>query len=48
VVVLVWLQLMAGLVNFLLQAPVWMQIVHLLIADLLWIALVLLCAAAAP
>jgi heme A synthase len=46
VVVLVWLQLMAGLVNFLLQAPVWMQIVHLLIADLLWISLVLLCAAA--
>ena len=45
VVVLVWLQLMAGLVNFLLQAPVWMQIVHLLIADLLWISLVLLCAA---
>jgi len=44
VVVLVWLQLMAGLVNFLLQAPVWMQIVHLLIADLLWISLVLLCA----
>jgi hypothetical protein len=29
-----------------LQAPVWMQIVHLLIADLLWISLVLLCAAA--
>jgi len=48
VVMLVWLQLMAGLVNFLLQAPVWMQIVHLLIADLLWIALVLLCAAASP
>jgi heme A synthase len=46
VVVLVWLQLMAGLVNFLSQAPVWMQIVHLLIADLLWISLVLLCAAA--
>jgi heme A synthase len=48
VVVLVWMQLMAGLVNFLLQAPVWMQIVHLLIADLLWISLVLLCAAASP
>jgi heme A synthase len=48
VVVLVWLQLMAGLVNFLLQAPVWMQIVHLLIADLLWISLVLLCAADSP
>jgi heme A synthase len=45
VVVIVWLQLLAGLANFLLQAPVWMQIVHLLIADLLWISLVLLCAA---
>ena len=44
VVALVWIQLLAGLANFLLQAPVWMQIVHLLIADLLWISLVLLCA----
>jgi heme A synthase len=48
VLVLVWIQLLAGLVNFLLQAPVWMQIVHLLIADLLWISLVLLCAATSP
>jgi heme A synthase len=46
VVILVWIQLLAGLVNFLLQAPVWMQILHLLIADLVWISLVLLCAAA--
>jgi heme A synthase len=45
VVVIVWVQLLAGMVNLLLQAPVWMQIVHLLIADLLWISLVLLCAA---
>jgi len=44
VTVLVWIQLLAGLVNFLLRAPVWMQMVHLLIADLLWISLVLLCA----
>jgi hypothetical protein len=29
--------------NLLLLAPVWMQIVHLLLADLLWIALVVLC-----
>jgi heme A synthase len=42
------MQLLAGLVNFLLQAPVWMQIVHLLLADLLWISLVLLCAASTP
>jgi heme A synthase len=48
VVVMVWIQLLAGLVNFLLQEPVWMQMVHLLIADLLWISLVLLCAATSP
>jgi len=43
---LVFLQLLAGLVNVLLLAPVWLQIVHLLLADLLWIALVLLAATA--
>ena len=37
-------QLAAGVANLLLLAPVWMQIVHLLLADLLWISLVLLCA----
>jgi heme A synthase len=36
------LQLAAGIVNVALLAPVWMQIVHLLLADLLWIAFVLL------
>jgi heme A synthase len=36
------LQLLAGLLNLALLAPVWMQIVHLLLADLLWIAFVLL------
>jgi heme A synthase len=41
---LVIVQLMAGMVNTLLLAPVWMQIVHLLLADLLWITLVLVCA----
>jgi cytochrome c oxidase assembly protein subunit 15 len=35
-------QLIAGLVNVALLAPVWMQIVHLLLADLVWISLVLL------
>lgn len=35
-------QLVAGLVNLYLLAPVWMQLVHLLLADLLWIAFVLL------
>lgn len=41
-IVLVWIQLLAGLINLVLKAPVWMQLVHLLIADLLWISLVLL------
>lgn len=36
------LQLVVGVVNVLLLAPVWLQIVHLLVADLLWIAAVLL------
>jgi heme A synthase len=38
-------QLVAGMINLGLLAPVWMQIVHLLLADLVWIALVLLAAA---
>jgi heme A synthase len=42
VIALVFVQLVAGAVNVLLLAPVWMQIVHLLLADLLWIGLVLL------
>jgi len=40
------LQLGAGLLNVGLLAPVWMQLLHLLLADLLWINLVLLSAAA--
>jgi len=35
-------QVVVGVLNVLLLAPVWMQLVHLLVADLLWIALVLL------
>ncbi len=42
--ILVAVQLGAGFLNVLLLAPVWMQIVHLLLADLVWIALVLLAA----
>jgi heme A synthase len=45
VIGLVMAQLAAGLLNMLLLAPVWLQMVHLLVADGLWIALVLLCAA---
>jgi heme A synthase len=41
VLILVGLQVAAGAMNLLLLAPVWMQIVHLLLADLVWIALVL-------
>jgi len=37
-------QLLAGLANVLLLAPVGMQMVHLLLADLVWIAFVLLSA----
>jgi heme a synthase len=36
------LQLIAGVVNVLLLAPIWMQMVHLLLADTVWIVLVLL------
>ena len=39
--ILVFVQLAAGFINVWLLAPVWLQIVHLLLADLLWIALVL-------
>jgi heme a synthase len=39
---LVLFQLAAGAINISLLAPIWMQLTHLLIADVLWIALVLL------
>jgi heme A synthase len=41
---LVVVQLVAGAINVLLLAPVWMQLLHLLLADLVWLALVLLSA----
>jgi heme A synthase len=44
VLALVGTPLLAGVANLLLLAPVWMQIVHLLLADLLWISLVLFAA----
>jgi heme A synthase len=44
VLLLVAAQSGAGLLNAALLAPVWLQIVHLLLADLLWLALVLLSA----
>ena len=39
------LQLLLGALNVILLAPVWMQMVHLLVADLIWIGFVLLAAA---
>jgi len=39
---LVFVQLAAGALNIALLAPVWMQILHLLLADLIWIALVVI------
>lgn len=40
-VALTIVQVLFGFANLLMLAPVWMQIVHLLLADLMWIALVL-------
>lgn len=40
----VFVQLCAGAVNIALLAPVWMQLIHLLLADMVWISLVLLMA----
>ncbi|MFO7537210.1 MAG: COX15/CtaA family protein [Chloroflexota bacterium] len=39
-------QLFAGVLNVYLMVPVWMQLVHLLLADLIWIAWILLGATA--
>ena len=46
VTVLVITQLIAGAVNLFLLAPVWLQLVHLLLADLLWISTIVLAASA--
>jgi heme A synthase len=40
------LQLLIGALNVALLAPIWMQLIHLLMADLVWVALVLLSATA--
>jgi len=42
--VLVVVQVLAGLANVALLAPVWLQVVHLLLADLTWITFVMLSA----
>jgi heme A synthase len=41
-IVLALAQLGAGAINIVLLAPAWMQLVHLLLANLLWLSLVLL------
>jgi heme A synthase len=46
VAALVLAQIVAGLLNLALLAPIPLQMVHLLLADLVWIALVRLCATA--
>jgi heme A synthase len=43
---IVAIQLVAGLANVLLLTPIWLQLVHLVLADLVWITLVLLCSSA--
>ncbi len=42
----VLLQILLGILNVYLLAPIWMQMVHLLVSDLVWISLVLLTASA--
>ena len=39
---LTFAQVALGMLNVFLLAPVWMQLLHLLTADLVWIALILL------
>ncbi|HSH04012.1 MAG TPA: COX15/CtaA family protein [Anaerolineae bacterium] len=38
------IQLLAGVINIVLRAPVWLQLLHLLLANAIWISLVLLTA----
>ncbi len=45
IILFLLLQLLAGFINVILLAPVWMQMVHLLLSDMVWIALVLFAAA---
>jgi len=42
VIALVLCQIMLGAVNLSLLAPVWMQLIHLLIADIVWVSVVML------
>lgn len=42
VITLVLLQLVIGAVNIALLAPIWMQLIHLFMADVVWIAVVMM------
>jgi heme A synthase len=42
---IIFIQMAAGLANVALLAPVWIQLIHLLLADAVWITLVFLTAA---
>ncbi len=44
--VIVVVQLIVGVINVILLAPIWLQMVHLLLADLLWITIILFSASA--
>lgn len=44
VLIIYGIQLMAGALNLVLLVPIWMQIIHLLLATLVWLALTLLTA----
>jgi protoheme IX farnesyltransferase len=46
VVIVFMSQMLAGILNFSLMAPVAMQLIHLFLADVFWVSLVLLAAAA--
>ena len=46
VIAVVATQLFAGIANVILLTPIWMQLIHLLLADVLWVAFVLFGAAA--
>lgn len=44
VIGLLVVQMMAGFLNVALKAPIWMQIVHLVLADAMWVALLVMSA----
>ncbi len=39
-VILIGVQIVVGVVNVILLAPLWMQVVHLVLADILWLTLI--------